>query len=139
MTSRSKLLVIDGLINLILGVVLLTFPSSLVSSLGVPEAQIAFYPNILGGVLFGIAIALFLESRNNQARTNGLGLLGAVVINLCGGLVLGAWLILGDLHLPPPGFVFLWGLVILLVGISCIELITRRSSHQNSGARKPPD
>ena len=132
MTSRSKLLVIDGLINLVLGVALLIFPSSLVLFLGVPEAQIAFYPNILGGVLFGIAIALFLESQSDQASTNGLGLLGAVVINLCGGLVLGAWLIFGDLDLPPPGLVFLWGLVILLVGISCIELITRLSSNQNS-------
>ena len=132
MASRSKLLIIDGLINLILGIVLLIFPSSLVTFIGVPEAQIAFYPNILGGVLFGIAIALFLESKNNQAITNGLGLLGAVVINLCGGLVLGAWLIFGELELPPPGFVFLWALVFLLVGISCIELITRLSSNQNA-------
>ena len=132
MAGRSKLLLIDGLINLILGIVLLVFPSSLVTYLGVPEAQVAFYPNILGGVLFGIAIALFLESQNNHGSTSGLGLLGAVVINLCGGLVLGAWLIFGELNLPPPGLIFLSGLVILLVGISSIELIIRYSSNQNS-------
>jgi hypothetical protein len=86
----------------------------------------------LGGVLFGIAIALFLESQNNHGSTSGLGLLGAVVINLCGGLVLGAWLIFGELNLPPPGLIFLSGLVILLVGISSIELIIRYSSNQNS-------
>ena len=132
MANRNRLLVVDGAINLILGIVLLIFPSSLVAYLGVPEAHSPFYPSILGGVLVGIAIALFLESHSSDASTTGLGLLGAVVINLCGGLVLGAWLILGELNLPPRGLIFLWGLVILLVGISCIELITRFSKNQHS-------
>ena len=131
MTGRSKLLVLDGVINLILGIALLVFPSSLVTFLGVPEAQSLFYPNVLGGVLVGIAVALFLESGSSEGSASGLGLLGAVVINLCGGLVLGAWLLFGELHLPSHGLVFLWSLVFLLVGISCIELITRFSSDQN--------
>ena len=132
MVDRKRLLLIDGMINLILGIVLLIFPSSLVTFLGVPEAQISFYPNILGGVLVGIALALFLESGNSEGITSGLGLLGAVIINLCGGLVLGAWLLFGELGLPPPGLIFLWGLVIILVGISCFELITRFSSDEHS-------
>jgi len=131
MAQRKILLVIDGLINLILGIVLLIFPSSLVAYLGVPAAQNAFYPNILGGVLIGIAIALFLESQSTSDKTSGLGLLGAVVINLSGGLVLGAWLLWGNLELPLRGSVFLWSLVILLVGISSIELATKFSRNQN--------
>jgi hypothetical protein len=131
MAQRKTLLIIDGLINLALGIVLLLFPSALVAYLGVPSAENSFYPNILGGVLFGIAIALFLESRSNAGSTRGLGLLGAVVINLCGGLVLGAWLLLGGLELPLRGTVFLWSLVIILVGISSIELATNLSKSQS--------
>jgi hypothetical protein len=132
MARRKTLLIIDGLVNLALGIVLLLFPSSLVAYLGVPGAENAFYPNILGGVLFGIAIALFLESHSTARNTTGLGLLGAVVINLCAGLVLGAWLLWGNLELPVRGIVFLWSLVILLVGISSIELATKLSTSERS-------
>lgn len=131
MSHRNTLLTIDGLINLILGIVLLIFPSGLVAFLGVPNAQSAFYPNILGGVLVGIAIALFVESWSSDQRAVGLGLVGAVVINLCGGLVLASWLLLGDLELPLRGSIFLWGLVAMLIGISSIELASRFSkSHE---------
>ncbi len=132
MAQRKTLLIIDGLINLALGIVLLLFPSSLVAFLGVPGAENSFYPNILGGVLTGIAIALFLESQSNASNTSGLGLLGAVVINLCAGLVLGVWLLWGDLELPLRGTIFLWSLVTLLVGISSIELATKLSASQSS-------
>lgn len=53
----------------------------------------------------------------------GLGLGGAIVINLSGGLVLLGWLIFGDLYLPIRGLVFLWMIAILLVGISITEWI----------------
>ena len=132
MAHRNTLLMIDGVINLILGVVLLIFPSGLVAFLGVPPAQNAFYPNILGGVLLGIAVALFIESRSADDHVSGLGLLGAVSINLCGGLVLGAWLLLGELELPFRGSIFLWSLVVLLVGISSVELATNISKSHKS-------
>ena len=125
MTRHSTLLIIDGVINITLGVVLLIFPSGLVEFLGVPAAANSFYPSVLGGVLFGIGIALFLETQSASQSARGLGLLGAVVINLCGGIVLGVWLLSGELELPLRGSVFLWGLVILLVVISCAELVAR--------------
>jgi hypothetical protein len=123
MSKRKTLLLIDGIINLVLGIVLMIVPTTLVAFLGVPAIQHAFYPNILGGVLFGIGIALFLEAGNTEETTSGLGLSGAVAINLCGGLVLAAWLLLGDLDLPLQGTIFLWLLVMLLVGISAIEIV----------------
>jgi hypothetical protein len=131
MPNRKTLLIIDGSINLALGIALLIFPSSLVAFLGVPPSQNYFYPNILGGVLFGIAIALFLDSRSTEDRASGLGLLGAAVINLCGGLVLGAWLLFGDLALPVRGSIVLWSLVTVLVGISSFELASRLPKSQN--------
>lgn len=119
---RSILLTIDGVINLVLGVLLMVFPDRLVALLGVPPAPNGFYPNLLGGVLFGIGLALMIESRHRTEKGSGLGLTGAVAINLCGGLVLTVWLVFGDLALPARGLFFLWSIVLLLVGISMVEL-----------------
>jgi hypothetical protein len=121
---RVTLLTIDASINLLLGVLLISFPDGWVELLGVPPSAHGFYPNILGGVLFGIGIALMLERRNRRGTGLGLGLGGAIAINLCGGLVLCGWLVFGDLSLPLRGLIFLWFLVVLLVGLSVIELVT---------------
>ena len=52
----------------------------------------------------------------------GLGLGGAVAINLSGGVVLILWMIFGDLNIPLRGRFFLWSLAIILVVISSIEV-----------------
>jgi hypothetical protein len=52
----------------------------------------------------------------------GLGLGGAIAINLSGGFVLILWLIFGDLNIPLRGHFFLWSLAIILVGISLFEV-----------------
>jgi hypothetical protein len=52
----------------------------------------------------------------------GLGLWGAVAINLSGGLVLILRLIFGDFSIPLRGHFFLWSLAIVLVGISYFEI-----------------
>ena len=57
----SALLTVDAIVNLVLGSLLIVFPTGLVSLLGVPAAEPAFYPSILGAVLFGIGIALLIE------------------------------------------------------------------------------
>ena len=124
--KRSTLLTVDGLINLLLGLLLIVFPAQLVAMLGIPEAEPAFYANILGGVLLGIGLALMLERFRSNDTAKGLGLGGAISINLCGGLVLAAWLIRGELVLPVHGYVLLWGLVLILVGISVVEVVADR-------------
>lgn len=130
---RTRLLIIDGIINLTLGLLLVVFPDSLVVLLGVPSASHGFYPNILGGVLFGIGLALIMEVNNKTARGIGLGLGGAIVINQCGGLVLCCWLVFGNLSLPTRGWVFLWFLVMLLLAISAIELASGfRDNHSDA-------
>lgn len=125
--KRESILVIDAVVNLLLGSLLLLlvpFPS-LSRTLGVPEVDVPFYASILGAVLFGIGIALILESRRRRGEDQlvGLGLGGAVAINLCGGLVLIGWLIFGDLGLPMRGNVFLWSLAVVLVGLSGVEIL----------------
>jgi hypothetical protein len=119
---RTTLLAVDAGINLILGVMLVAFPDWLVALLGVPPAPGRFYPSLLGGVLFGIGIALLIERHHRTEKGIGLGLAGAVAINLCGGLVLCGWLIFGNLPLPMRGVLFLWLIVLLLLGLSMAEL-----------------
>jgi uncharacterized membrane protein len=94
------------------------FPSLTVQALGLPEFEQAFYVSILGAVLIGIAIALLIESRRKRKAFVGLGLGGAIAINLCGGLCLAGWLVFGGFEIPIRGHIILWTLVVVLVGIS---------------------
>lgn len=62
MRFKHKLLfLIDGVFNLILGVLLPLFPIGIIELLDLPSTNTNFYPSILGTVLFGIGIALLLE------------------------------------------------------------------------------
>ena len=115
----------DAVVNLALGVLLIAFPARVVEVLGIPTSAVAFYPSILGAVLFGIGIALWI---GRSGGSSGLGLAGAVSINLCGGVVLASWLLFGELGLETRGYVFLWCLVIVLVGLSAIELLAEAGS-----------
>jgi len=125
--GRSRLLMVDAGINFILGVLFLLtipFPEQISQFFGVPKVANSFYPSILGAVLFGIGIGLVLESyRSKPEQLVGLGLGGAIAINLCGGAVLIGWLIFGDLHLPLRGMVILWSIGLILITISGFELI----------------
>jgi hypothetical protein len=122
----EKVLLVDLAINLILGVVLLVFSRRVIQLLGVPMSEHSFYPNILGAVLLGIGIALLVEYFRSPGGIVGLGLGGAIAINLCGGFVLAAWLVSGKLHIPFRGLVLLWALVFLLIFISGAELLVHR-------------
>jgi hypothetical protein len=74
------LLSIDGSVNIILGILLLLFPLGLPELLGVPKSDTNFYPTILGGVLVGIGIALFIERYGFKYKIRGLGIGGAIAI-----------------------------------------------------------
>ena len=116
------ILIVDAVINFVLGVLLLLFSPTIVAWLGVPPSSTSFYPNILGAIFIGITIALIIGASEPNGVI-GLGLMGAISINLCGGLVLALWLVVGRLHLPTRGFVFLWALVAILIIVSLAELL----------------
>ena len=119
---RNPVLLIDAVINLLLGVVLLAFRPSIAKALGIPQAELSFYPTILGAVLFGIGLALLLECGGRPQGLIGLGLGGAITINLCGGIVLAVWLASDKLTIPMRGQVILWSLVVIIVVISATEM-----------------
>ena len=118
------LLAADALINLLLGILLLLFPAGVLRSFGLPATDTYFYTSILGGVIFGIGLALGLEWLPRENGSRGLGLAGAILINLCGGGVLIFWLIFGNLGIPLRGTITLWIVAILVIGIGIIELIS---------------
>ena len=126
--ESSKLLLVDALINLILGILLATFPRSVVDLLGVPHSDARFYPSILGAVLIGIGVALVIEYFRKPNGPAGLGLHGAIAINLCGAFLLAGWLLGGNLDIPLRGQVFLWTITAILIVISLFELVRSRAT-----------
>ena len=123
MRQGKILLLVDSIINVFLGIVLLAYSEPIVEFFGLPVTSINFYPNILGAILFGIGIALFIEYKRKDEFI-GLGLGGAISINMMGGIVLFLWLVFGNLNIPVHGTIILWILDILLIGISSLELQT---------------
>lgn len=122
---QHKLLIVDGIVNLILGVLLLLFPFGMAGLLGVPIPDTNFYPAILGAVLFGIGIALFLEVHGESRGVRGLGLAGAIAINFCGAGVLALWLLFTPLDVPLRGHIVLWTIAVVVLAIGMIELFSR--------------
>jgi hypothetical protein len=123
--SETLLLTVDGAVNLALGLLLVFLPRGFAKLVGIPIPPIPFYPIILGGVLVGIGLALFLQCFWGRSRVTGLGLEGAIAINLCGAGVLVALLIGGNLNLPIRGYAFLWCIAVLVLSIAVVELLLR--------------
>jgi hypothetical protein len=115
---------LDGIVNLALGLILLFYPAGLVDLLGLPPTSTYFYASLLGAVIFGIGIALFLELYGASRHIHGLGLGGAIVINLCGGAALLVWLLTVPLNIPARGKLILWIVAILVLGIGLLEFVT---------------
>ena len=121
--SHQVLLVVDGIVNLGLGLLLLLVPLGSAEVFAAPRSNSDFYPTILGGVLLGIGIALFIERYGHPRGMRGLGLHGAIAINLCGATVLLVWLLTAPPDIPTRGTVLLWGIVVLVYCVGLIELL----------------
>ena len=126
MKQKQRILLLsDAIINLLLGLLLLLFPAGLLTYLGLPSTDTFFYTSILGGVIFGIGVALGLEWLSLPEGIRGLGLAGAITINLCGGGTLLFWLIFGNLDIPIRGQMTLWIVAIVVLGIGLLEILNR--------------
>jgi hypothetical protein len=122
---RELILSIDGIVNLALGLGLILFPQGLPKTLGLPIPSTSFYASILGAVLVGIGLALLVERLWGPSHATGLGVEGAIAINLCGGGALMGWLVAGDLSIPIRGYLLLWAVAVIVLGIGLVELILR--------------
>jgi len=116
---------VDCVVNVVLGVLLLMFPFGIIDLLGLPGTNTLFYPTLLGAVILGIGVALFIELAGYSRCVRGLGLGGAIVINVIGSLALLVWLLFGSLNIPARGWIILWCIVIIVLGIGIAELVTK--------------
>lgn len=122
MKAKHKImLAADGIVNLVLGVLLLLFPAGVLTLFGLPPTDTFFYASILGAVLLGIGAALLIELWGSQKGIRGLGLGGAIVINICGAGALALWLLFGHLNIPLRGYIILWIVAIVVLGIGFAE------------------
>ncbi len=120
--TNLRLLTLDGIGNVVLGLPLLLIPGLVSKFLGLSKQTATFFPIILGAVFVGIGIALLME--RFKPSLGGLGLGGAISINLTFGIVLAGWLILSGTNLSFQGTLVLWLLALILVGISVAEALS---------------
>lgn len=115
-----QLLSIETILKLAGGLALLLIPGTLAKAFGLPRDPSGFWPRLLGATLIGLAAATFIEGwvRN----THGLGLAGALSINLAmaGGIM--ALLLLGKAAPTRRGRVLLWLIFSVLVLLALFEL-----------------
>ncbi len=128
--EKRHLLAIDAGINLLMGLIFILMPKQMIFLLGADLSADISTLNLLkatlaifGGVMAGIGFALLLEFLNRPKGLIGLGLGGAVMINLSGGFILAGWLLFGNLIIPQPMLTILWILFLVLVMLSAIEQI----------------
>jgi hypothetical protein len=132
---RTILLIIDAIVDLILGFFLILFPVKVLGLLGLPVEAPPFYAIILGGVLIGIGIALFLGLSNAQPTRDGLGLGGALIINLFAALALASLLIVGRISVSLIGYLILLGLLIFLLLLCGAELLVHLSDRKHTSCK----
>ena len=123
------MLIIDGAVNLLLGGLLLLFPLGIARVLGVPIPQTHFYASLLGAVLCGLGLALFVDAYGAPRGVRGLGLAGAIVINFCGVGALIAWLIAAPMDIPMRGRMLLWAIAVVVTAIGLVELVIKPWKH----------
>jgi hypothetical protein len=75
-----------------------------------------------------------IERYGPSAGVTGLGLAGAVAINLCGGGVLLLWLVAGDLEIPVRGRIILWTVAIVVLLLSIVEAASSSRRQPRGGA-----
>lgn len=115
------LLLANALLLLSMGAILAVLPATSVLALGLPAGQPAFYRRLLGAVLVGVGLALMM--RVLPTGLGGLGSHGAIVINLSVALTLAALLLTGVGRSSSQGKRLPWLLVIVLLGLSALEVI----------------
>ena len=121
--TEKRLLTIDAIVNLALGLPLTLIPHSATKALGVPVPDDHFYACLLGAILTGIGLALLVERFEDVAGITGLGLGGAIVINFCGAGILVVLLAQGGLGLPTRGYILLWGVALVVLAIGVVEVV----------------
>jgi hypothetical protein len=116
----QQLLWIETLLKLAGGLALCLAPLTVIKLLGLPPASSGFWPRLLGAVLLGLSASTFVEGA--WPSSQGLGLAGCILVNLAGAAMIAALALLGAAAATRRGAATLWGLVVLLVLLSLVEI-----------------
>jgi hypothetical protein len=125
------LLLIDGVVNVVIGVILLCYPLGIGDYLELPKSNNNFYPVILGAVIFSIGIALLIERKYHDRGIRGLGIEGAITINLIASAALIIFLIFSNITISTLGSIILWFIGILVFIIGLVELLRHKLHKKN--------
>lgn len=120
------LLVIDSMVNIVIGIILLCFPLGIGDYLELPKSNNNFFPTILGAIILGIGIALFIEYKYFEKTKRGLGIEGAIIINIIASSALIIFLVFGNLNISLLGSVILWFVGILVFIIGLVEYFRKK-------------
>lgn len=115
----QQLLWLETLLKFFPGLLLTLAPVTTARVLGLPRSDGGFWLRSCGALLLGLAAALFLEG---TSAGHGLGLAGAVVVNLCGIAVLAAALVLERGPSSVRGRVAVWLTVCVLLTLVVFEI-----------------
>lgn len=113
------LLLADALLFLAMGTILAVFPGGTIAALGLPAGQPGFYRRMLGATLIGVGLALMMSAL--PTGLSGLGLKGAMAVNLCVAVALALQLLTVARKTPSRGKRLLWLLVVILIGLSVVD------------------
>lgn len=120
--KEPVLLFLNAILYLAVGVLLLLFPFGLVAALGIALPAVTFYASMLGAILLGVGLALLVERSRGTLGFPGLGINGAILINISCAVTLGLWLFYRSLNLLHIGYILLWGLVAAVTAITLAEI-----------------
>lgn len=116
----SQILFLEVLVKLAFGVPLLLAPLSVARVFGLPCPPTGFWPRLVGGLLVGLAAAIFIEMRLPGSK--GLGLHGLIAVNLVAAGTLIGLLILNSSAPTLRGRLALWLAAALLFLLALAEI-----------------
>ena len=120
----DQLLWLETLLKGGIGLIMLLAPVAAAKIAGLPHGNTAFWPRLFGAALLGIAAAFAFEGYtrlNTNISASGLGLGGAVIINLITILSL-IGLILFKGTRTRRGHLLLWSMSLLLTFLMLFEI-----------------
>lgn len=114
-----QILWFDTILKFSAGLALLAFPVSLAKLFGLPHGNVGFWPRLLGGLLIGLAGAIYVEA--SQPNVRGLGFSGLVVINISAILLMMSLIIMKQID-TWRGNAALWVVCGVLLLLSLFEI-----------------
>lgn len=117
---RDQVLTVEALLRGAIAALLIVLPKSVIGALGLPRAEQSFWPRLLGAVFAGMAAAAYIEG--HFKLQSGLGLGGAVAINIATAFAILTGLVVGGLDIPRRGRLLLWISSAALIVLALFEL-----------------